>query len=319
MDDPVDITRDYVSPKGFFHSTEARRLMPAGGVRFLDNAWYFGADGLGVVVVKTPEGLLLFDTMSTPEEFQKAILSEMPAAGLDPKDIRYVFVGHYHWDHTGGVNLIRKIAPRAKVVISEPDARIVDQSRAALLAGNKSPYPSALVSPRAQPKTPEEAKELHATRLLSIPQKFDILVHPEPGLKTGTMMIRTGAKTEVAAILDPGHTPGQMSVVVPVLHQGTMRKLLVMSGNDNPEEAMQYAISMDYLRSVAAQLGADTVINTHPYQSAMFYHLRQLKANPASPNPFAMGPDGVDRFLGIFGQCQRAVANRLKDGTWLAF
>lgn len=61
VDKPVDMDRDYISPLGFSYNHHARKLMPPGGVRFLDNAWYFGADGLGVVVVRAPEGLLVFD------------------------------------------------------------------------------------------------------------------------------------------------------------------------------------------------------------------------------------------------------------------
>jgi len=322
IDLPVDIARDYVSPRGFFHSENAARLMPAGGVQFLDNAWYFGADGLGVIVVRSPGGLLVFDTMRTPEDFERVVLSEMPAAGLDPRNITYVFLGHYHGDHIGGANLIHEIAPEATVVMGEPDAQIIDSARTALLA-NEMPEGylerKAVLSRNAQPETPEEAAELLAARLRAIPENVDILVRAEPGLKTGSLRIRTGPSTEVVAVLNPGHTPGQMSVIVPVQHQGATRMLVVMSGNDNPAEAAQYALSMDYLRSVSGQLGADTLINTHGYQSAMFYHLRQLKADPASPNPFMMGPGGVDRFIGIFAECQRATDNRLKDGTWLAF
>ena len=119
VDRPKDLQRDLISPKGFFYSSQADRPMPAGGVRFLDNAWYFGVDGLGAVVVKTPDGLLAFDTMTSPEEFERFVLREMPAAGLAPQDITYAFLGHFHGDHTGGANTIRRLAPRAKIVMGE--------------------------------------------------------------------------------------------------------------------------------------------------------------------------------------------------------
>jgi hypothetical protein len=108
-------------------------------------------------------------------------------------------------------------------------------------------------------------------------------------------------------------------VIVPVEHQGKIHKLLVFSGNDQPSEAAQYAISTDYLRSVAAAEGADVFINTHPYQSAIFHHLRQLKADPGAANPLIMGASGVDRYLAIFADCQRAVRERLATGTWQAW
>lgn len=257
--------------------------------------------------------------MGRPEEFELVALKEMPAAGLDPKDISHVFLGHYHWDHIGGVNLIQDIVPDAKVVMGEPDAAILRRAREALLAGTSPPEPKAILSRNSRPENPEEARQLKAQRLEAMPEKVDIVVSPAPGLTTGSRIIKTGDTTSVVAVLDPGHTPGQMSVIVPVEHQGKIRQLLVMSGNDEPSQAGQYALSMDYLRSVAADVGADTLINTHAYQSAMFYHLRQIAANPDGPNPFLMGAVGVDRFLGIFASCQRAVRHRLADGTWLAF
>lgn len=318
VDKLPDPERDLITPKGFFHTEYARREFPAGGIRFLDNAWAFGTDGLGAVIVRSPDGLLVFDTMTSPEEFERYVLREMPAAGLDPKDITYVFLGHFHNDHTGGANLIRKLAPNAKVVIGAPDAEIIDRGRADLLTGKEPPRSVSIVR-SARPTTPEGLEALRQARLRGLPDWFDIRVTAEPGLKTGSMPIRVGPKTEVMTVLNPGHTPGQMSVIVPVEHQGRTVKLLVFSGNDEPSQAAQYAISTDYLRSVAAAVGADAFINTHPYQSALFHHLRRLKADPAAPNPLLMGTAGVDRFLAIFANCQRAVDQRLKDGTWQAW
>jgi glyoxylase-like metal-dependent hydrolase (beta-lactamase superfamily II) len=318
VDKLPDPTRDLISPKGFFYTEYARQGMPPGGVRFLDNAWFFGTDGLGMVVVRSPDGLLVFDTMTSPEEFEQYVLREMPAAGLDPKDITYVFLGHFHNDHTGGANTIRRLAPNARFVMGEPDARIVDIARADLLNG-REPERSASIVRGERPTTPDGLAALRDKRLRGIPDLVDIRIEAQPGLKTGSRLIRVGPHTEVMVVLNPGHTPGQISVIVPVEHQGKIHKLLVFSGNDQPSEAAQYAISTDYLRSVAAAEGADVFINTHPYQSAIFYHLRRLKADPGAPNPLIMGTSGVDRYLAIFANCQRAVRERLANGTWQAW
>lgn len=318
VDKPADFSRDLISPKGFFWPDHAESPMPSGGVRFLDNAWYFGVDGLGVVVVRTPDGLLVFDTMTNPEEFQRYVLDEMPAAGLDPKDITYVFLGHFHADHTGGANTIRRLAPKAKIVMGGPDVRVIEQARADLEAGREPPRASSIVRGK-RPTTPDGLEALRRSRLRNLPEVVDIEVTAQPGVMTGLMPIRTGRQTEVMAVLNPGHTPGQISVIVPVEHQGRTHKLLVFSGNDEPRQAAQYALSTDYLRSVAGAQDADAFINTHAYQSAIFHHLRQLKANPAGPNPMLMGTDGVDRYLGVFANCQRAVRQRLADGTWQAW
>ena len=318
VDKPADLSRDLISPKGFFHFDKAETPMPPGGVRFLENAWYFGVDGLGVVVVRTPDGLLLFDAMTSAEEFQRYVLDEMPVAGLDPKDITYVFLGHFHGDHTGGANTVRRLAPNAKIVMGAPDARIIETARADLKAGREPPRGSSIVRGK-RPTTPEGLEALRTARLRDLPEKVDIEIGAQSGLKTGALPIRTGDHTQVVTVLNPGHTPGQISVIVPVEHQGKVHKLLVFSGNDQPSQAAQYAISTDYLRAVAAAEGADAFINTHAYQSAIFYHLRRLKADPAAANPLLMGSDGVDRYLGVFADCQRAVRQRLADGTWQAW
>ena len=44
-----------------------------------------------------------------------------------------------------------------------------------------------------------------------------------------------------------------------------------------------------------------------------------LQADPAAPNPLIMGTAGVDGYLAIFANCQRAVHERLKDGAWQAW
>jgi glyoxylase-like metal-dependent hydrolase (beta-lactamase superfamily II) len=314
VDQLPDPTKDLMSPNGFFYNTLGmKRIMPPGGVRFMDNAWYFGTDHVGAVVVKTADGLLMFDTLTTPEDMQTQVLDQMPAAGLDPADFKYIFLGHQHQDHIGGANLIRqRYAPGVKFVMAEPDAKAVAAMRAAVMDGTAKRRGPA-------PATPEQAEAEKAARLLALPDKIDIEVPAAAAVKVGAMRVRVGPSTEVVAILDPGHTVGQMSAIVPVTKDGKQHKLFVFSGNDEPTEAAQYAISIDFARGVAEAEGADAWINTHAYQSALFYHLRELQKNPDAPNRLLMGKDGVSRYLGIFASCQRAVKQRLEDGTWQAW
>lgn len=141
--DPLpDDTRDLVSPNGFYYRGYDRP-MPDGGVQFMDNAWYFGTDVTGAVIVDTGAGLLLFDAFTTPEDTQSQLLDQMPAAGLDPSQITHIFIGHSHGDHTGGVNLIkREHAPDALVVAGAPDTEWMMTRRAGLEDGSQ--YPARL-------------------------------------------------------------------------------------------------------------------------------------------------------------------------------
>ncbi|MGW0199220.1 MBL fold metallo-hydrolase [Nonomuraea sp. NPDC003201] len=299
VDRPVDPAKDLVSPTGFLYS-EYSRPMPAGGVQFMDNAWYFGTDHTGLVIVRTPDGLIMLDALTTPQDMQSQFLDQAAAAGLDPRGIRYVFLGHRHGDHIGGANLLRgNHARRAKFVMGRPDADAVAKDLAELRAHRH-----------------EYTEEEYRARLARLPSRIDIMVEATPGHTVGMKRIRIGRRTEAVAILAPGHTEGQMHVIVPVVHQGETHKLLVWSGNDNADVAAQYAVSADHVQGLAGLEGADTFINTHAYQGGIFGHLRALKANPAAPNPMIMGRSGVQRHIEIFGHAHRALAQRLIDGTW---
>lgn len=306
VDLPLDPTKDLVSPTGFLH-TDLSRVMPAGGVQFMDNAWYFGTDLTGMVVVRTPDGnLVMFDALTTAGDMQTQTIDQMKAIGLDPARVTHIFIGHEHSDHYGGIELIKRdYAPNVRVIATAPAAQTIASARARVLT-------------RTFTGTPAEQLAARNTALFNVPEKIDIIVKPYEGYAMGMQRIPVANATDVVAMLAPGHTPGQLNVVVPVNHQGKTRKLLIWSGNDNIDVADQYAASTDFVQGIAFKEGTDSFINTHGYQGAVFGHLRNLKANPSGPNPLLMGVDGLQRYFSIYANCQRAEAQRLRDGTWKA-
>ncbi|HEX2545932.1 MAG TPA: MBL fold metallo-hydrolase [Ramlibacter sp.] len=309
VDRPADPQVDQVSPTGFNHSRELGQGVHVGGSKILDNAWYFGTDYTGMVIVKLPDGgLVMLDALTTPNDMQTQVLDQMPAAGLNPADVKYIFIGHEHGDHYGGVDLVKqKHAPNAKVVASRPAADAIAAAR-------------TRAATRTYTGTAAEQEAAKARALLAIPEKIDIIVEPYgSGVLMGQRRIPVTTGIEAVAMLAPGHTPGQLHVIIPVMHQGSARKLFVWSGNDQPDQADQYAASTDFVAGIAFKESAEAFINTHSYQGAMFANLRAMKANPNTPNHLWMGKQGVQRYMGIFSNCQRAVAERLRDGTWKVF
>jgi glyoxylase-like metal-dependent hydrolase (beta-lactamase superfamily II) len=306
IDALVDPSVDLVTPKGFTSQAESATPMPAGGVRFLDNAWYFGTDGTGMVLVQTATGnLLMFDALTSAADMDSQVLAQMRTLGLDPARITHIFVGHEHGDHYGGVNrIIRDFAPKAKVVASVP-------ASAAIATARQTAQTATYTG------TADEQAKAKADRLLSIPDRIDVTVAAGADQDQGAAEIEVEAGVKVVAMLTPGHTAGQMNVIVPVLHANKTEKLLIWSGNDARKENTDlYASSAYFVEGFVVTSHATAWINTHGYQGAAFGHLRRMKANASYPNYFLMGEEGVRRWVGIFASCNRALAQRYRDGTW---
>ena len=120
-------------------------------------------------------------------------------------------------------------------------------------------------------------------------------------------------------MMTPGHTNGAIQVIVPVMHKGKQEKLLVWSGNDaNRANTDLYATGARFVERYVVTEKPTAWVNTHTYQGAVHGHLLKLKSDPAAPNPMIMGEDGVRRWITIFGNCNRALAQRYRDGTWIS-
>src|SRR5438093_5010538 len=76
--------------------------------RIFDNLYYIGFDTVGAWALTTSQGIIVIDSLNTPEEGEKVLIPGMQKAGLDPKQIKYVIIGHGHFDHFGGSSYLQK-------------------------------------------------------------------------------------------------------------------------------------------------------------------------------------------------------------------
>ena len=67
-----------------------------------------------VYFVHTPDGVVLFDTASSPADADEYILPALAALNIDAP--KYIFVSHNHTDHAGGLGRLLEIFPHAHVV-----------------------------------------------------------------------------------------------------------------------------------------------------------------------------------------------------------
>src|SRR4030095_16939572 len=87
--------------------------------QLFDNLYYVGKTDVGAWVLKTSDGLVLFDTLNNQEEAANIVVPGMRKLGLDPDQIKLVVLTHSHNDHSGGMPYFR--AKGVRIMVSEAD------------------------------------------------------------------------------------------------------------------------------------------------------------------------------------------------------
>ena len=76
-----------------------------------------------IYTVRTPQGVLLFDTASWDSDVEAYILPFLKEVGVAPEELKYIFVSHNHTDHAGGLTELLKVYPEATVLSRSPKLR----------------------------------------------------------------------------------------------------------------------------------------------------------------------------------------------------
>ena len=88
--------------------------------KIFDNLYYIGFNDVGAWALTTSQGIIVIDSLNTPDEAEKILIPGMEKAGLDPKQIKYVIIGHGHFDHFGGTPYLQRIY-KPRVLMSGAD------------------------------------------------------------------------------------------------------------------------------------------------------------------------------------------------------
>jgi metallo-beta-lactamase class B len=87
--------------------------------KLFDNLFYVGKTDVGAWVLRTSDGLVLFDTLNNREEAETIVVGGMRKLGLNPRDLKLVILSHSHGDHSGGMSYFRDQGVRT--MVSEAD------------------------------------------------------------------------------------------------------------------------------------------------------------------------------------------------------
>ena len=225
-------------------------------IKLFDNFYFVGTTIVGAFVIDAGDGLVMLDT-GCGETDAPLMVSDMKNLGLDPSNIKLIFISHEHFDHYGGVEYLKKnVCPNAKVALSLVGWNMLQTV----------PLEWVYIGPR--------------------PQSVDIYL-------TDGMKIMVG-NTTFKIIATPGHSPGCMSFIIPTRDNGEAHMVGIMGGTavwPTQLETKLYKSSIEYFKAFALAAKCDVGLRVHS-QEVDFAALRTRKTGEA--NPLIIGTEKFD-------------------------
>ena len=80
---------------------------PPKAEKIFDNLYFIPVPYVSSFAISTPDGIIMIDTLNTPDEAKNVIVPALKKFGLDPAKIKYAIVTHEHGDHFGGAKYLQ--------------------------------------------------------------------------------------------------------------------------------------------------------------------------------------------------------------------
>lgn len=158
------------------------------------------------------------------------------------------------------------------------------------------------------------------TRVLMSAADWDFLERTN-GTKPARDMVATDGQkltlgdTTLMLYITPGHTPGTLSVLIPVKDNGRPHVAALWGGtglNADRESIEMYINSAKRFSEIARQSGADMILSNHTDWDGSKIKLPLMaKRAPGSPHPYIVGNDSVLQYLKVAEECATARVLRL--------
>ena len=236
-------------------------------VKLFDNLYFLGFSDLGAWAITTSEGIIMLDALNTPQEAEEILVPDLQKLGLNPADIKYVVVGHGHFDHFGGTPYLQE-RYGARIAMSAADWDLIAR-----------PSQNPRQANRARPKR-------------------EIVVADGQRLTLGD--------TTITTLLTPGHTDGTLAILIPVSDKGRPHTAMLLSGANQTPNASSLA-ALERALGVAREQKAAILLNSHPglFGDELGW-MEAVRKDPSAPNPFVYGEARFARFIDIMIECARS-------------
>lgn len=240
--------------------------------KVFDNVYFLGHHGVSAWIVKTTQGLVLFDALDDPEQAKDVIVSGMRKLGLDPAQIKYVVITHGHGDHFGGATFF------------------------------KNTYGSRLMASAADWEFMQGTKE----RGEGPPRWAELVPSRDMEITDGQKFV-VGDVT-FNFFVTPGHTPGTVSTIFKTAHDGKTHVIAFYGGGGMPQTAANKRLQIKSQRrfiDLAQAAGADVLLANHQTQDGSLVKLEELRSRLPGEHPYVIGTDAVIRYFGVQQECAR--------------
>lgn len=248
-----------------------------------DNLYYVGAGNVASWAIDTGKSIVLVDALNNDEQAQQYIIDGLSALGLGNKPISHLIISHGHGDHYGGFELIESVY-NPRIVMSKIEWDYLENDKfASYRWGNKPNRDMAVAN--------GETLEVNGT--------------------------------ELTLYVTPGHTPGTLTIVFPVIDGGTEHRAVLWGGtglNYGPDlpRIKSYTESAMAMKRLVKEQNIDVFLSNHPGRAGTRGKLEALSNRQNDQNhAFVQGQDVVLEAFKLLENCTRAQWMRIEENRSL--